>query len=339
MKTVSNLFLGCNGLCSSSSNVYPAALLATAFHSSSNSNCPAALLAILFYQVLEFCLFQLLFGSNESMYSNVLERTFSNVRNATQQTSKPNPNPKPSMNPSILPSMFKSFSYTKCRSQLFAKVSYFSTTTSSNNTISLKKLIQPFVVKCHPDMAQQQGLPKTAQKVNLFAIQNLNSYVDGTMTLEKGGAYPFSSYEPSGLMEIEFVMSFAKTGTKSANPTTSRRKVELRVPPPTMDLKRVTPHVQRQVVKLLRMADLPVPSLDLGADEEEHQQRMTDPNRQGGISEAYMANQVMRSSRKTAWDRSRDRFHSRLNWKKYDEMYKEALGDAQAHQMTKNMIR
>ncbi|CAJ1921510.1 unnamed protein product [Cylindrotheca closterium] len=193
-------------------------------------------------------------------------------------------------------------------------------------------------------MAQQQGLPKTAQKVNLIAIQSLNSYVDGATTLEKGGTYPFSSYE-SGLMDIEFVMSFRKTGTKSANPTTSRRKVELQVPPPTMDPKRVTPHVQRQVVKLLRMADLPVPLLDYdeeGEEAAEAQRQMTDPNRQGGISEAYMGNQVLRqqqSSRKTAWDRSRDRFHARLNWKKYDQIYKQALHDAQAHQMTKDMIR
>ena len=192
-------------------------------------------------------------------------------------------------------------------------------------------------------MAQQQGLPKTAQKVNLLAIQNLNSYVDGTMALAKGGAYPFSSYE-SGLIQIEFVIAWHKQGTKSANPTTSRRKVELQVPPPTMDRKRVSPHVQRQVVKLLRMADLPVPSLDSMEydDDEDHSQAMIDPSRHGGITEAYMANQVFRQqqpSRKTAWDRSRERFHARLNWKKYDQMYEQALRDAQAHQMTKNMIR
>jgi hypothetical protein len=185
-------------------------------------------------------------------------------------------------------------------------------------------------------MAKQQGLPKTAQQVNLKAIQNLNSYVDGTISLSRGGPYPFSSYQ-TGLMDIEFVMSFSSTGTKSSNPTTSRRKVELQVPPPTLEMSKVSPHVQRQVVKLLRMADLPVPSLDIPEEAEE------DPYDQHGpshISDSWMADQVVhKDRRKTAWDRSREKFLSRLNWNKFDSMYQKALEDAQAHVMTKNMIR
>lgn len=288
------------------------------------------------------------------------------------------------MNPSVLPSIlpickpfFTRRSHGRVRlvadtvlSSCFSTSSNSGSSSSGNDDISernnnnnnngggvsssLKKLIRPFVRKCHPDTARSQGLPKTAQKVNLLAIQNLNSYVDGTASLigdEKGGSYPFSSYE-SGWMEIEFVMSFSRTGTKSANPTTSRRKVELRVPPPTMDPEKVAPHVRRQVVKLLRMADLPVPSsdshddydydYDRGDEEDRRRERTTDdPMRRGGISEAYMGTQVLKSSSrsKTAWDRSRDQFRSRLNWKKYDDMYQQALSDAQAHQMTKNMIR
>lgn len=209
---------------------------------------------------------------------------------------------------------------------------------STNNSLSLKKLIQPFVLKCHPDMARQQGLPKTAEQVNLKAIQNLNSYVDGTISLAKGGAYPFSSYA-AGLMEIEFVMAFSSAGTKAAKPTTSRRRVELQVPPPTMELHKISPHVQRQVVKLLRMADLPVRSLDLFDDETESDAYDGDQG-SSRMSESWMADQGNHTGRrKTAWERSRERFLSRLNWDKFDSMYKEALHDAQAHLMTKNMIR
>eukprot|EP00980_Cylindrotheca_fusiformis_P028270 scaffold22589_cov138-Cylindrotheca_fusiformis.AAC.33 len=183
-------------------------------------------------------------------------------------------------------------------------------------------------------MAKQQGLPKTAEKVNLKAIQNLNSYVDGTISLAKGGVYPFSSY-PTGIMEIEFVMSFSNTGTKAANPTTSRRRVELQVPPPTMQASSVFPHVQRQVVKLLRMADLPYHSVDI--QEEDPTDMDEGP---GEISESWMVDQVAYKGRqKTRWERSRERFLSRLNWDKFDAMYEEALRDAQAHLMTKNLIR
>lgn len=217
------------------------------------------------------------------------------------------------------------------RSSLTTLRLFSSSTNASNNPASLKKLIQPFVLKCHPDMAKQQGLPKTAQQVNLRAIQNLNSYVDGTISLTKGGPYPFSSYQ-TGLIQIEFVMAFSSTGSKAANPTTSRRRVELKVPSPTLEIGKVEPHVQRQVVKLLRMADLRVPDLGI---EEEAEEESDGPNK---ISHSWMANQVVQR-RKTAWDRSRERFLSRLNRKKFDAMYQQALGDAQAHVMTKNMIR
>jgi hypothetical protein len=40
----------------------------------------------------------------------------------------------------------------------------------------------------------------------------------------------------------------------------SRRKVELEVPPPTLSPSPTAIHVQRQVVRLLRMADLPIPA-------------------------------------------------------------------------------
>lgn len=223
-------------------------------------------------------------------------------------------------------------------------VRWLSSTGNSNNpnSTSLKKLIQPFVLKCHPDMARQQGLPKTAQQVNLKAIQNLNSYVDGTISFAKGGPYPFSSYQTAGgLMEIEFVMAFSTTGSKAANPTTSRRRVELQVPSPHMELRKVSPHVQRQVVKLLRMADLSIPPLGISEDEEEEDGKEEDSYHQPNkISETWMTDQVLRRGRrKTAWDRSRERFLSGLNWNKFDKMYKDALREANAHLMTKNMIR
>jgi hypothetical protein len=217
--------------------------------------------------------------------------------------------------------------------------------------ISLKKLIQPFVLKCHPDMAQQQGLPKTAQKVNLKAIQNLNAYVDGVQSMEKEGTkYPFAS--PNDIIEIEFVMAFSSSagGTnsssnKASQPTTSRRRVELQVPPPTLPLPKVSRHVQRQVVKLLRMADLPVPSLynNNNMEEDEADQDYYDEinPKDNDITEGWMAGQVIRQSRrrKTAWERSRQQFVSSINWKTFDKVYDEAMADAQAHVMTQNVIR
>jgi hypothetical protein len=229
-----------------------------------------------------------------------------------------------------------------------------SSSSSSSGAASLKKLIQPFVLKCHPDMAAQQGLPNTAVQVNLKAIQNLNSYIDGVAHLEKqtGTGNPFSSQE---WVEIEFVMAFqhqasssssAGAGAGAAQPTTSRRRVELQVPPPHMALPKVSWHVQRQVVKLLRMADLPIPKLALDNDDE-HEQHYDDDNDNSSsleMDEEWMAGQALNqasSSRggKTSWDRSRERFLRRINWTKFDKAYQRALRDAQASLETQGLVR
>jgi hypothetical protein len=224
--------------------------------------------------------------------------------------------------------MFRALESVVVRIKPHGQVSWFST-----NAL-LKKMIKPFVLKCHPDMAQQQGLPKTAQKVNLRAIQNLNSYVDGVVTMEKGGAYPFSSHE-KGLVEIEFVMAFQTNATaNAAHPTTSRRRVELQVPGLDYSTPKVASHVHRQIVKLLRMADLPIPAITKELEEEE------DEPLTGGVTDEWLANQAMpQTSRKTPWDVSRERFRRKINWRKFDELYEEAWADAQANIMTRGMIR
>lgn len=217
---------------------------------------------------------------------------------------------------------------------------------ATSNGTTLKKLIKPFVMKCHPDMAAQQGLPKTAVQVNLKAIQNLNSYIDGVIALEKQQSTP--NPFPQTLVEIEFVMAFspsmsnappATTISGAAQPTTSRRRVELLVPPPHLALEQVSSHVQRQVVKLLRMADLPVPRLEM-EDYSDHSDKTYDQlTDRFTMDEEYMAEQVLRQSSKTPWDRSRDRFLRRINWSKFDKVYQQALRDAQASMETKGLIR
>lgn len=217
---------------------------------------------------------------------------------------------------------------------------------TTSSAASLKKLIQPFVLKCHPDMAAQQGLPKTAVQVNLKAIQNLNSYIDGVVQLEKQKNNPFSNEE---WVEIEFVMSFTSNSNSNSNapaaaqPTTSRRRVELQVPPPQMAFPKVSRHVQRQVIKLLRMADLPIPKLERmeHADEEDEEESSSSLE----MDEEWMAGQAIMNQEqgprrgKTEWDRSRERFLRRINWTKFDKAYQRALRDAQANLETQGLVR
>eukprot|EP00934_Nitzschia_sp_Nitz4_P008636 Nitzschia sp. Nitz4//scaffold79_size90958//20183//21340//NITZ4_005013-RA/size90958-processed-gene-0.5-mRNA-1//1//CDS//3329558213//8626//frame0 len=246
--------------------------------------------------------------------------------------------------------MLRNFATTSARSQSIPRTfqHYFSTATRGSNSSSLKKLIQPFVMKCHPDRAVQQGLPKTAVSVNLKAIQSLNAYVDGAIKMEKGSAtYPFSNDEQ--FVEIEFVMSFDHSATSPATPkagqqpTTSRRRVELKVPSQNLPTSRVSSVVQKQVVKLLRMADLPIPKLDLDPDSGYEDGRDSGLSGADDLDEEWLAGQMFnengRGRAKTAWDRSRERFLSRINWNKFDKVYDQALKDAQANLMTQGMVR
>eukprot|EP00536_Pseudo-nitzschia_multiseries_P006381 jgi/Psemu1/286431/fgenesh1_pg.134_\ len=249
---------------------------------------------------------------------------------------------------------------------------------ASAASVSLKRLIQPFVLKCHPDMARQHGLPETARKVNLAAIQNLNSYMDGVHKLMKpntnnvggvgvgggGNPYPFPSDHHT--VEIEFVMSMAKqqaetksqsTAAVDANNTkkknnphvvsTSRRKLELLVPPMDTTPGKVKQHVARQFLRLLRISDLPTPSnmsplLDEFDDDDDD---YTDAESGVGAHADRRGNPRQRQRRRTMtpWEASRERFWKRHNrtfdHKKFNQVYREALHDAEVHLRTRNWIR
>jgi len=216
-------------------------------------------------------------------------------------------------------------------------------------------------------MARQQGLPDTAQKVNLAAIQNLNSYIDGVNKLMKRDdvqqQYPFPNEQHT--VEIEFVIPMAKNQAETAQHhhqtpssgtagnrnnqfvvSTSRRKLELLVPPMAMPSMKVKHHVTRQFLRLLRISDLPVPaSLSIYDEEEDYDNGEDYDTSSSSSSDSYgRPKQRQRQQRKmTPWEASRDRFWKRNNrsfdFKKFNQVYREALHDAEVHLQTRNWIR
>jgi hypothetical protein len=240
---------------------------------------------------------------------------------------------------------------------------FLSRCSSSSSSFSLKRLIKPFIVKCHPDMARQQGLPDSAQKINLAAIQNLNSYIDGVKKLiKKNNEYKYPFPNDKHTVEIEFVMSknqnqegtiqSSQVGNKNQpNVSTSRRKLELRVPPMTMSSTSVQHHVTRQFLRLLRISDLPVPtSLSLYDEEDDNDDDRNHDNKSRSTSRAYDMNSSTNESPKqrqhrkmTPWEASRDRFWQRHNrnfdFMKFNQVYREAVQDAEIHLQTRHWIR
>ena len=216
-------------------------------------------------------------------------------------------------------------------------------------------------------MARQQGLPESARRVNLEAIQNLNSYVDGVQKMIKpksndirGNPYPFP--KEGHTVEIEFVMPMdpknaetksSKISQSNSNPntnnqfvvSTSRRKLEFLAPPIDMPPGKVRNYATRQFLKLLRISDLPIPaSLSLyDYDEDDDDNDKKEEYRTGTSGNQGGRPQKNRRRFVSAWEASRERFWRRhnqiLDHKKIQRMYNEALHDAEVHIRTRNWIR
>jgi hypothetical protein len=249
----------------------------------------------------------------------------------------------------------------------FSSTATETSSSGSQNKSALRKMIQPFILKCHPDMAKQQDLSPHAQQINLKAIQNVNSYMDGTLAMIMSNTkYPFDTSQ--NIMQVDFIMALPKStifSSKSkkqqlASPTTSRRTVELQVPPPTMSPLQVKGHVQRQFAKLLRIAGLTVSSSqweeeddnDYGSNnvgDEKNTAPVVNADTDPFWVEQTLQDESSRRHRrsasfsqrkpKTEWEHSRDKFTSDIDWNKFDRIYDEAVQDMHANIQTQGMIR
>ena len=236
-----------------------------------------------------------------------------------------------------------------------------------SNVVQWKQVVKPFLMKCHPDMAKQYGLSNSAQRLNLRAIQNLNSYVDGIITMQGNDAgtlastttsttkirYPFDRQESH--VEIDFVLALEepisgvvkpnKSRNKGTHPTTSRRVVELKLPPPHATPRDVQRLAARQISKLLQIAGLPISSslVWLGNQQDKYVTDDDGPNFDNddffGENVGVSQHRQGRRRHKTLWERSRDAFTANIDWKRFDELYEEAHRDMDADYATYGLIR
>jgi hypothetical protein len=190
-------------------------------------------------------------------------------------------------------------------------------TTSSSTYFSapLRSMIKPFLLKCHPDV---QPVDK---EVNLLAIQNLNMYLDTVHSALSGTAKRKPSSE---IVEIDFVM-FSVT---SSSQQQSRRKVQLVLPPwplcqqasmqnPKI-LQQIQLHASRELIKLLKVAGLPIPR----NEQQEAMERVFEIGL--GL---------------TDYDRSRDYFTQRIDWNRLNAQYDKAVADMHADIATAGLVQ
>lgn len=228
--------------------------------------------------------------------------------------------------------------------------------------LSLRSMVKPFMLKCHPDVQRSDA----ARAVNLKAIQNLNSYLDTLQTISSGKLMQFSD---SRIVEIDFVlqleegkaepMGLKKKKKNATSIHSSRRKVELMLPPERLcneaalnarSRQQLDGHNMQEIVKLLKVAGLPIPSAVEFNDSEQAaalQNAWEDDLGMGEYADADADSRAgterphfdYRRLQTTHYERSRQRFTANINWKRYDELYRQAVMDMNADIATEGLVR
>lgn len=244
---------------------------------------------------------------------------------------------------------------------------------SSNLSSQLRNLVKPFLLKCHPDVQPNSA----AKKVNLAAIQNLNSYIDSLQTIAIGKYNP--KQHSARLVDIDFVLQLehGRKGTKDNLPKTnaSRRCVQLLLPTSALSrqltlinhpvggvskqalLAQLSNHGRGELTKLIRLAGLPLPSQAVRFEDafneevmnivQENEYEYRDP-RTAASSQGHntdinddirRAHFQYRATRdkRTAYEKNRDRFTAGIQWQNYDRVLQQAEDEFKANWATEDL--
>ena len=187
-----------------------------------------------------------------------------------------------------------------------------------------------------------------SKEINLQAVQNLNSYID---TVEAAVSGTIRNAPTETLVEIDFVITIEpRSATKKAQASPSRRKVEMVLPPWQLlqqgsnSKHRIQQHAAREILKLLRVAGLPAPALDLDDIDGERDVGIyeylgiSDETSETGTTSHRRPHFDHGRRPKTRYELTRERFLSKIDWKKYDALYKDAVADMEADIATQGSI-
>jgi len=232
---------------------------------------------------------------------------------------------------------------------------HFSTSSRVNFAGTLRNMMKPFYLKCHPDVQASE----TAKEVNLAALKTINSLMD-TMEATCNGKlvdWPIT-------LDVEFLIPIHDPKVKKME-LTSRRTVELLLPPKSLrdtiirsmgeQKQQAMESLQRKIkfefAKILKIAGLPAPDLidyanddgsaidmnswlhdEIGLNDYEDGNPLK-PKR--GMNHSFGGRQRFTTNQRperpqTPWEQSRARFTSNIDQKKLNEMYQGALVEMQA---------
>lgn len=248
-----------------------------------------------------------------------------------------------------------------------------STSTNGSSKLTLKQLIRPFLMKFHPDRQgiENEKLTSIAREVNLEALQTLNGMIDTIDQIYNRAAEP-SKFSLRGRLDlkkkylIEFLVSTddGKGVVKRPKdvPISSRRSVELLFSDKDISAVNTVDNdgkysvsaalalrvkAMREISKLLRVAGLQIPK-DLESQIEA--QSIETQTESMSIREQLLHEELNLQSNqfgrnfghgtrpKSQYELSREKYMRSTDFKKYNEMYDEALKDMEKDLATEGLM-
>jgi len=219
-------------------------------------------------------------------------------------------------------------------------------------------------MKVHPDV---QSSP-TAKEINSQAIANLNAYLDSVaLRLKSGGSLVRRTDRT--LFGIEFLVAVEERIKGKKQDILVQRKIELSLPPPTTATTTTTlkgdklyqfqRHVQQELAKLLHIAGLKVDKKIFQVHEsntttvedqidqawkkmmmeENDNDNDDDTSSSSRNPHQNLSDAQIQYARHQKYQRNRQAFVERINWKRYDQVYTETVRDVQADALTDGLIR
>ncbi|CAB9529412.1 expressed unknown protein [Seminavis robusta] len=224
-------------------------------------------------------------------------------------------------------------------------------------TSAMRSMVKPFFMKVHPDT---QTSP-TAKQVNLVAIQNLNAFLDSVQAKLKPGAR--LQRNETTIFHVDFCVMMEERVRGKKEEILCRRTVELSLPrkqvleaivmAPTTTTTRnnnkdkarhaFQGHVESQLIKLLHVAGLTAPNSKPYQEqttlEEDIQHAWSKAVQEGEDPSSHISHAKIRFARQQKYERNRDEFVSKIDWNRYEEIYKETVRDVHADMATDGLIR
>lgn len=191
-------------------------------------------------------------------------------------------------------------------------------------------MIKPFFLKCHPDVQPTVS----AKRINLQALQTINGLLDVTQATCQGRVVEWPNS-----VEIQFLITIQEQVKKDVIETTSRRRVELMLPPSSLRnavvqtrdaraIQQLHRHVQLELAKLLKVAGLPVPVVLENNDSNDALDSVWNEELQGTVSPST-----------SRYEQSRRQFVQNVDWKRIHRMTHEAVADMKADLATEGSVQ